>query len=396
MSAQRPVSEPLPPTGLAADASKSRQPDSSIASAGSGGTPDRRLSVHVRIADECDVRVGEYAGLFAMSGEKSLSRHPAWLAILQNALRHVPHCIEGHWEGKLRAILPLVAVRSRLFGSFLVSLPYLNTGGVIACRSCSDEERGALSRALTDEAIALAESYDVRFLELRNERPQSHTQLTETLSNKVHMRLPLTASADELWSHLSAKVRNQVRKGQKHNLTVNWGRAELLRDFYVVFSRNMRDLGTPVYGRALFEQILLQFPEQAELCVVRSEGLPLAVALLLHGDGTSEVPSASSLREHNSSNANMLMYWHLLERSIQRGQQTFDFGRSSPDSGTYRFKEQWGAQPVAASWQYYLRRGTQQDMRPENSKYRRLIRLWQRLPVPITRWIGPAIVRGIP
>ena len=72
-----------------------------------GGTPDRRLSVHVRVADECDVRVGEYAGLFAMSGEKSLSRHPAWLAILQNALRHVPHCIEGHWEGKLRAILPV-------------------------------------------------------------------------------------------------------------------------------------------------------------------------------------------------------------------------------------------------------------------------------------------------
>ena len=114
----------------------------------------------------------------------------------------------------------------------------------------------------------------------------------------------------------------------------------------------MRDLGTPVYGCALFEQILLQFPEQAELCVVRSEGLPLAVALLLHGDGTSEVPSASSLREHNSSNANMLMYWHLLERSIQRGQQTFDFGaavRTAALTGSKSNGEPNRSQPVGST-----------------------------------------------
>jgi hypothetical protein len=102
------------------------------------------------------------------------------------------------------------------------------------------------------------------------------------------------------------------------------------------------------------------------------------------------------LREYNSANANMLMYWHLLERAIERGQRTFDFGRSTLDGNTYRFKKQWGAEPHPAVWQYYVRRGAVGDMRPDNSRYQRMIRTWQRLPVWATRWLGPPIVRGIP
>jgi hypothetical protein len=90
------------------------------------------------------------------------------------------------------------------------------------------------------------------------------------------------------------------------------------------------------------------------------------------------------------------MYWHLLQRAIERGQQGFDFGRSSADSNTYRFKKQWGAKPEPAAWQYYVRSGNPGDMRPENSKYARAVRVWQKLPVPLTRLIGPSIVRGIP
>ena len=122
----------------------------------------------------------------------------------------------------------------------------------------------------------------------------------------------------------------------------------------------------------------------------------MAAALLLHGWGITEVPSASSLREFNPTCANMLMYWHLLERSVQRQQAFFDFGRSSEDSPTFRFKKQWGALPAQAEWQYSLRAGSVSDMRPDNPRYQRLIRLWQRLPVRLTRWLGPWVVRGIP
>ena len=92
----------------------------------------------------------------------------------------------------------------------------------------------------------------------------------------------------------------------------------------------------------------------------------------------------------------MLLYWHLLERSIQRGQGVFDFGRSSMGSNTFRFKKQWGAKAHPATWQYYVRQGRIDAMRPDNPRYQRMIQLWQRLPIGLTRLIGPRIVRGIP
>jgi FemAB-related protein (PEP-CTERM system-associated) len=158
----------------------------------------------------------------------------------------------------------------------------------------------------------------------------------------------------------------------------------------------MRDLGTPAFGRGLFAAILRQFPGAAELCVVRDGARPAAAALLLHGRGVTEVPSASSLRAYNPACVNMLLYWHLLERACDRGQEVFDFGRSTEDGPTYRFKKQWGAAPAPSEWQYYLRSGTIGDMRPDHPKYRRVIRVWQRLPLAVTRRLGPVIVRGIP
>jgi FemAB-related protein (PEP-CTERM system-associated) len=271
----------------------------------------------------------------------------------------------------------------------LVSLPYLNSNGVIAV----DE---ATRYRLVDRAVQLADELRVRHLELRHEQAVEHPALTGRLTTKVHMRLPLPDFPGPLWEGLHAKVRNQVRKGEKTGLTVAWGGVELLPEFYAVFSRNMRDLGTPVYGQRLFASILRHFPTEAELCVVRADKTPVASALLLHGKGITEVPSASSLREYNSTCANMLMYWNLLDRTVQRGQAVFDFGRSTTDGNTYRFKKQWGAVPEPAVWQYNTRGERAVDLRPDSPRYQRLIRLWQRLPLRLTHWIGPMIVRGIP
>jgi FemAB-related protein (PEP-CTERM system-associated) len=210
------------------------------------------------------------------------------------------------------------------------------------------------------------------------------------------MRLQLPDSVAALEKAVGPKVRNQIRKGVRSGLTVVWGGQELVPEFHQVFARNMRDLGTPVYGQNLIYAILRNYPQSADVCVVRQGSRPIAAGLLLHGTGVSEVPSASSLREFNASCANMLLYWQLLERAVGRGQRVFDFGRSTVEGNTYRFKKQWGAQPEPATWQYYVRTGSAGDLRPENPKYQRLIRLWQRLPVPVTRWIGPTIARGIP
>ena len=319
-----------------------------------------------------------------------LSAHPAWLNVLHSALKHELYALEAIEENRTVGYLPLAFVHSLLFGKFLVSLPYLNSNGVVA-------KSEIVKAALIDRAVDLAEELGVKHLELRHETATTHSRLNVTVTSKVHMRLPLPKTVELLWKGFDAKVRNQIRKAEKSNFEMSWGGLELLEPFYGVLSQNMRDLGTPVYGRKLFSEILTTFPGDAEIGLLRtSEGQPVAAALLLHGPGVTEVPTASSLREFNSTCANMLLYRHLLERAVVREQSVFDFGRSTQDGPTFKFKKQWGAKPYPAAWQYASQSGVVSDARPDNPKYQRMIQVWQKLPVWLTEKIGPPIVRGIP
>lgn len=359
------------------------------------GTPAREghdaCRVRVEIWSHADLlrQLPAQNGSLLREGPRSISSDPRWLLALAEGLRQEPYYLQAWQEGGIVGALPLMLVRGPLFGRFLVSLPYLNSAGVQAVSA-------EAATRLIDAAVELADRHGVRYLELRHETPSTHPRLGEALTSKVHMRLALPTATEQLWRRLQPKVRNQIRKGQKFELSITWGRHELLDAFYDIFSRNMRDLGTPVFGKRLFSAILNCFPDEAELCVVRRQQTPLAVALLTHGAGVTDVQNASSLRRHNHTNANMLMYWHLLERAIERGQSVFDFGRSTRDSNTYRFKKQWGAEPVPAVWQYYVRQGSAEAMRRDNGRYDTLIRWWSRLPLSVTRIAGPWIVRGIP
>lgn len=346
-------------------------------------------SVVVHTAKELPEHLPRLEAYLRSRGPAPLSRHPAWCLVLKHGLRQVPYCLEAAANGQTQGFLPVTYVSSLLFGRFLVGLPYLNYGGVVAD---DDESAGRL----VDRAVRLADRLNVRYLQLRHEVAFEHPSFAYKSAAKVNMHRPLPTTASRLWDALPAKVRNQVRKGRKSGLNVVWGGEERLADFYEVFSHNMRDLGTPVYGRRLFASIVRQFPERAEFCVVRLGARPLAAALLLHGWGMTEVPSAGALRPWNSTCANMLMYWHLLERAVERRQTVFDFGRCTPGGNTYRFKKQWGAAPRPTEWQYYLRRGEVEEMSPYNPRYLRYVRWWQRLPLPVTRLAGPWIVRGIP
>jgi FemAB-related protein (PEP-CTERM system-associated) len=328
-----------------------------------------------------DVATGEFPRLNG--------HDPRWIQSVCQGLSHHGYLLKSEAQGEITGILPLVLVKGPIFGRFLVSLPYLNTGGVWA-------RNEAVARELVDKACQLADRLDVKYLELRHERPVPHERLNFERTDKFHMRLPLPGSADELLKSFKSKHRSQIKKSGDYDLKIEFGGIELLSDFYRVFAHNMRDLGTPVFSRNLFACILREFAGDAEICLVRLDEQPIASGLLVHTHGVSEVPSASSLREFNRTNANMLMYWHMLQRAIERGSHTFDFGRSSEDSGTYRFKAQWGALPQPAVWQYYVRKGSPQEMRPDAEGKKRLVQLWQRIPIWLTKWIGPPIVRGIP
>jgi FemAB-related protein (PEP-CTERM system-associated) len=215
--------------------------------------------------------------------------------------------------------------------------------------------------------------------------------------HKVAMILPLGSTREQAWDAIDRKARNQVRKAEKSGLTASVGGRERLDEFYQVFAQNMRDLGTPVYSRRFFSEVLDQNPDATRIVLVSKGEATVAAAMTYEYDDTIEVPWASSLQEYLALCPNNLLYWTILIGAVDRRLRYLDFGRSTPNEGTYRFKQQWGAVPHQMHWEYCLSNGRSvPDQSPKNSKFRRAIAIWQRLPVSVTRVIGPWIVRSIP
>lgn len=323
------------------------------------------------------------------SGNAHAYHQWGWASVIQQGLGQQPCPLISHdANGTVNGVLPLVRLKSRLFGDFIVSLPFLNYGG--PCADTAD-----IQRALVEAAVEVARTKGVQHLELRLMVPDGFG--LKVKSSKMDMRLELPGDADALWKALGAKLRNQVNRPMKEGMTVRFGGTDELEAFYKVFSINMRDMGTPVYGRRFFEEILRTFPQSARICNVYHQGEPVASGFLVGFRGTLEIPWASSLRSANRLAPNMLLYWSVLKHACETGYRVFDFGRSSPDAGTYRFKEQWGAKPVPLYWHYWLARGGElPEINPANPKYQMAINLWKRLPLGVTRLLGPSIVRNIP
>jgi serine/alanine adding enzyme len=312
-----------------------------------------------------------------------------WRRVIESAFGHPTFYLKaGDETGTVRGVLPLVYLSSRMFGRFLVSLPFVNYGGVVA----SDP---AARGALLDRAVRIAKRLGAGHIELRHDALGDLSWPSK--QHKVSMRLELPESFSSLWSGFAAKLRSQIRRAEKESMSFKIGGEELVDDFYEIFSRNMRDLGTPIYGRSFFHQILRQFSDSAHVAVVYLRQLPVAAGFLYGFRTLLEIPWASSDRRYNHLAPNMLLYKSVLEYACEQGYRVFDFGRSTPDSGTYRFKQQWGAAPVELYWHYWLADGRPlPDLSPSNPKYRLATSLWRRLPLGVSRRLGPSIVKFIP
>lgn len=289
----------------------------------------------------------------------------------------------GVWCG----VLPLIRLQSVLFGDFLVSLPFFNYGGVLASGPEAD-------RALMAEAGALAGRLGVTHIEFRDREPRPGWPVR---TDKVVMLLELAATPEAQWAALGTRLRNKIKRPERDGAVTRFGGAELVPDFYRVFARNMRDLGTPVYGQSLFRRIAEELPGVARVAVVYCQQQPVAAAVTLRHGHTVEIPWASSLREWNWVGVNMQLYWSVLRDAIERGARQFDFGRSTVDGGTYKFKASWGATPRQLYWHYWLKPGEAlPNLTPNSPKYALAIRAWQQLPLPVANALGPFIVRRLP
>ena len=323
------------------------------------------------------------------SDSSSLYHNYAWGDVIEKSFGHKSYyliCEKNN--AHLGGVLPLVHMKSLFFGNLMVSMPYFNYGGVRADNLMNQN-------LLIGEAVKIAGNLGASHIELRQEEPLRNG--FQFKSEKVSMRVQLPRSPDGLWKSFPSKLRSQIKVPQKAGLSTRIGGIEELDDFYKVFSINMSHLGTPVYPKCFFRNILENFKSRAWICSVFLGKVPVASGFLVGFKNVLEIPWASSLRKYNRLSANMLLYWTVLQFACEKGFTVFDFGRSTTGEGTYKFKEQWGASPYPMRWYYWLRDdGALPEITPRNPKYRMAIELWKKLPVPVTRFLGPHIVKNIP
>ncbi len=287
------------------------------------------------------------------------------------------------------AVLPLVRFHTFLTGKQLISLPYVNYGGPLWINEPAKD-------LILKEIERIRKETASQAVEIRYDQSEAFPYPVKT--NKVTFWLDLPEDAEILWKGFKAKLRSQIRRPMKEEMYARQGGLELLDDFYYVFCRNMRHLGTPVYSKGVFRSILKQLPERAFLSVVYSkEGQPVAGAFLLGYKNTLEIPWASSLRQYNRFSPNMLLYWSVLKTAVEKGYSVFDFGRGTKEGGTYRFKKQWGGREVQLYWYYALPPGAKLPaVNKENPKFRLAIATWRKLPLWFTNLVGPSLVKNLP
>jgi FemAB-related protein (PEP-CTERM system-associated) len=313
-----------------------------------------------------------------------------WKPVIEQTMGHayIPLAARNAADGELAGILPVVRVRTRLFGRYIISMPFLNYGGPLG----GDEA----VRELAQFAAAMADRERARLLELRSavelpvDLPVSHRKITVVL--------PLAPGGDveAAWKALGTKLRAQVKRPQKEGVVVRFGR-EQVDPFFEVFARHMRDLGTPTLPRAFFRAIAEQFGEEAWFGCAYLGDRPIAAGAGFRWGDEFEMTWASALTEHNRIAPNMALYWAFIERAVRDGVRRFNFGRCTPGGGTHRFKRQWGALDEPLWWyQHVPGGGVAATPSPDDSAYSWGPRIWKKLPLPLATALGPRIVRGIP
>ena len=341
----------------------------------------------VVVSISASARASLWSEYLARHPQATLFHDPCWGEVMASAYGNRPSYLTASRDGRTVGILQLVCQRSLLFGVHVCGLPYADAAGILA-----DDEAAAGS--LIDEARRLMQQVGAKWVELRQTAVLDPSLPVRT--DKVTLRLPLPADPKTLWDDLDPKVRNQVRKAQREGLSTHHGGVELLELFHTVYVRNMRDLGSPPHSRRFFALILEHFPSAVRLFVVKAGDRPVAASFTLADRHAFRVPWAASDWRVRSSCANMLLYWSMLEETCRRQAPCFDFGRSTRNAGTYRFKTQWGAAEVPLYWYYLLPPGgAAPDLRPDSPKYRLATALWRRLPVSLVKILGPCVISKV-
>ena len=311
-----------------------------------------------------------------------------WKSIMEDCFGHKTYYLLATEGGEVKGLLPIVFIKSRIFGSIFCSMPFLNFGGVLA------EDRSVQDSILQEVQRLMAE-LNVDYLELRQQK-KNEVPL-ETKDDKISMTVTLQSDPDILWKKFSSKHRNEIRRGQRNNLEIRRGKEDLLEDFYTIISRGWRDHGTPVYAPGFFKQITRDLTDFIEIYMVYHEGKPVAAAFNGIYNGTVEGMWTYTLPKFRHKYVNYSLYWEMIKDACLSGHHTFHLGRSTKDTGGSYYKKKWNAEPKQLFWQYILNRIDHlPDLNVESKKYSLYINTWRRLPLTFANFLGPHLAKNIP
>jgi serine/alanine adding enzyme len=307
-----------------------------------------------------------------------------WRDVYRECYGHETPYLAATRHGSIVGVLPLVRVRSLLFGHFLVSLPFVSYGGPLG-----DAEA---QRALSAHAASIAKG--AKLVELRSRLPID-TDLRLSTRKITVVRDLVAGDYDATFKTFDSKLRSQIRRAEREGLSVRFGHDQGAA-FHRVFSEHMRDLGSPAHGRRFFDRLAEALGDRAWVGVAYLGEEPVAGGFAIENRAEVEISWASALRRHAKIAPNMALYGSFIRRACERGFAAFNFGRCTPGSGTHKFKRQWGSRDEPLAWYQYSTSGVSAPPNPDQNVYGTAVKVWQHLPIAITEPLGARLIGGIP
>jgi FemAB-related protein (PEP-CTERM system-associated) len=311
-----------------------------------------------------------------------------WKRVIERAFGHRAHYLYAERDGKLTGVFPLFEVGGAPFTRAMVSAPVGVSGGVIA-----DDDESA--RLLRDGARAIAEREQLSYIEYKSEKKRFADLPTKDDLYYV-FRQELFGDREKQLAVIPRKTRAVIREAEKNKLRADFNRNDL-EAFYDLYALSLRNLGTPMFPKELFVASLEEFPDACDILSVRHTGRIIGCVLNYYYKGVMLPFFAGTAPEARDVGVNNYVYWVMLERGYDLGYRVFDFGRSKKDTGAFAFKKHFGMQETPLQYQYDLVKAKElPSFNPTNPKYTKAIETWQKLPVELTKIVGPLIQKRLP
>ncbi|HEY2547613.1 MAG TPA: FemAB family XrtA/PEP-CTERM system-associated protein [Candidatus Acidoferrum sp.] len=311
-----------------------------------------------------------------------------WKRIIEKTFGHKARYFYSERDGEITGIAPIFECSNWLIGRCFISIPLAAYGGIVAADSESE-------LALLEHSKQIAQSASAEYLELR-QRGGGILEAFHENHLYTTFSAPLFPDAQANLKRLPKDTRYMIRKAEKGGLRMQLG-VENLDVFYDLFAKSVHRLGTPVFPQSLFRNIVQEFPEHTQLMLVYNSAEAVTGVLSFFFRDTILPYYAGATPEATRLAANNFMYWQLIKWAGEHGFRTFDFGRSKKSTGAYAFKTQWNMNAEVLDYQVFLvKRKTVPNFSPVNPKFEMAIRLWQSLPLSLTKLLGPSAVRLFP